>query len=276
MTPAMTPPRDRLPTFYIPHGGGPCFFMEWTMGPADTWNRLKAWLEGFASSLSTRPEALLVISGHWEGEVPTVNTAEAPPLLFDYSGFPPSTYELTWPAPGSPSVAAQVRALLAKEGITSAETANRGLDHGVFVPLKVAFPNAEIPTVQLSLKAGLDPRDHLAIGHALAPLRDEGVLIIGSGMSYHNMRSFMTPAAGTDSAAFDEWLAGAVSEAPAARDRALEDWSRAPRARACHPREEHLIPLMVAAGAGGQDPGRVVFRDVVMGSTVSAIEFRHS
>ena len=91
MTPAMTPPRDRLPTFYIPHGGGPCFFMEWTMGPADTWNRLKAWLEGFASSLSTRPEALLVISGHWEGEVPTVNTAEAPPLLFDYSGFPPST-----------------------------------------------------------------------------------------------------------------------------------------------------------------------------------------
>jgi aromatic ring-opening dioxygenase catalytic subunit (LigB family) len=250
--------------------------MEWTMGPADTWNRLKAWLEGFASSLSTRPEALLVISGHWEGEVPTVNTAEAPPLLFDYSGFPPSTYELTWPAPGSPSVAAQVRALLAKEGITSAETANRGLDHGVFVPLKVAFPNAEIPTVQLSLKAGLDPRDHLAIGHALAPLRDEGVLIIGSGMSYHNMRSVRTPAAGTDSAAFDEWLAGAVSEAPAARDRALEDWSRAPRARACHPREEHLIPLMVAAGAGGQDPGRVVFRDVVMGSTVSAIEFRHS
>jgi aromatic ring-opening dioxygenase catalytic subunit (LigB family) len=247
--------------------------MEWTMGPPDTWNRMAAWLKSLQSSLETPPKELLVVSGHWEAEVPTVTSASAPPLLYDYSGFPPSTYELTWPAPGSPKLASRVRDLLSRAGIASAETADRGFDHGVFIPLKVAFPSAELPTVQLSLQKALDPRTHLDVGRALAPLRDEGVLIVGSGMSYHNMRSFMTPAAGTDSAAFDAWLEGAVSARPPERDRALEGWSKAPRARACHPREEHLLPLMVAAGAGGENKGRVVFRDVVMGSTVSAVEF---
>jgi aromatic ring-opening dioxygenase catalytic subunit (LigB family) len=157
---------SRLPTFYIPHGGGPCFFMEWTMGPRDTWDRMAAWLRGIADSLLAPPRALLVISAHWETPVPTVTTAAAPPLYYDYYGFPPHTYELRWPAPGSPDLAARVRVLLGNAGIASAGDSTRGLDHGVFIPLKVAFPEAQLPTVQLSLQSGLDPTTHLAIGRA--------------------------------------------------------------------------------------------------------------
>lgn len=270
----MSPTRTvRLPTFYIPHGGGPCFFMEWTMGPRDTWDRMATYLRGIDGSLPARPEKLLVISGHWETKVPTVTSAEAPRLIYDYSGFPPHTYELKWPAPGSPELASRVRALLSDKGIASAESADRGFDHGVFIPLKVAFPEAHLPTVQISLQSGLDPEAHLAIGRALGPLRSEGVLIVASGMSYHNMRSFMTDAAKSDSTEFDAWLASSISKEPPERDDDLRRWQEAPRARACHPREEHLLPLMVAAGAAGSDPGRVDFRDVVMGSVVSAIRF---
>jgi aromatic ring-opening dioxygenase catalytic subunit (LigB family) len=263
----------KLPTFYVPHGGGPCFFMEWTMGPRDTWDRLAGWLRSLDSLLPARPEKLLVVSAHWEATVPTVTSSPAPPLLYDYSGFPPHTYELTWPAPGSPELAARVRVLLSGAGVESSEESKRGFDHGVFVPLKVAYPEAHLPTVQLSLRAGLDPGAHLAIGRALAPLREEGVLIVGSGMSYHNMRAFMSPAALSDSERFDAWLERTVAAVPPARDAELAGWEKAPSARQCHPREEHLMPLMVVAGAAGMDAGHVAFRDVVMGSVVSAARF---
>lgn len=263
----------RMPTLYIPHGGGPCFFMTWTAGPADTWDRMAAYLRGIEASLPRRPTALLVVSAHWESRVPTVIASPAPPLLFDYYGFPKHTYELTWPAPGSPSLAARVERLFAGAGIPSALELSRGLDHGVFVPLKVAFPRADIPTVQLSLGATLDPHEHIALGRALAPLRDEGVLIVGSGMSYHNMRGLMGGTGGPDSARFDRWLGEAVAMAPAERNRALAAWAEAPSGRACHPREEHLLPLMVAAGAAGDDRGEAVFRDRVMGAHVSAVRF---
>ena len=263
----------RQPTLYLPHGGGPCFFMEWTMGPADTWERTAEWLRSIGGSLLERPKALLVVSAHWEEEVPTVLTGSAPPLLFDYYGFPKHTYELTWPAPGSPVLAARIAQLLAGAGIDSQENDSRGFDHGVFVPLKVAFPDAEIPTVQLSLRADLDPAKHLAIGRALAPLRDEGVLIIGSGMSYHNMRGVGTSTGRSDAQRFDAWLAASIAKAPQERDELLREWTRAPAARASHPREEHLLPLMVAAGAGGSDPGVRVFSDAPMSMSVSAVRF---
>lgn len=262
-----------MPTLFIPHGGGPCFFMEWTMGPANTWERMRAWLEALPATLPEVPKAILVVSGHWETRVPTLQTAPRPPLYFDYYGFPKHTYELTWPAPGSPELAARVGELLAKANIESTTDAERGFDHGVFVPLKVAFPDATIPTVQLSLKQGLDPEEHLAIGRALAPLRDEGVLIVGSGMSYHNMRGFMSGGGRSASEHFDAWLAEAVEREPGARRDALVTWSRAPAARESHPREEHLLPLMVAAGAAGEDPGRRIFKDDVMGVIVSAVQF---
>ncbi len=263
----------RQPTIYLPHGGGPCFFMDWTMGPADTWDALAAWLRSISASLPEPPKALLVISAHWEQKVPTVMTGAQPPLLFDYQGFPQHTYELTWPAAGSPSLAARVGELLGAAGIESSENDTRGFDHGVFVPLKVAFPDAQIPTVQLSLRSGLDPAEHLAIGRALAPLRDEGVLIIGSGMSYHNMRGFNSAAGAGDSQTFDAWLQTAIAKPASERDAALAEWEKAPAARASHPREEHLVPLMVAAGAAGDDLGVRVFNGAPMRTVVSAIRF---
>ena len=263
----------KMPTLYLAHGGGPCFFMDWTMGPADTWDKTAAWLRGIDATLAEKPRALLVISAHWEEDVPTVLAADAPPLLYDYYGFPKHTYELTWPAPGSPALAERVSQLLAAAGIENRKETKRGFDHGVFIPLKVAYPEAQIPTVQLALKAGLDPATHLAIGRALAPLRDEGVLIVGSGMSYHNMRGFMSARGREDSEAFDAWLTAAATKAPADRDAALAKWSEAPSGRASHPREEHLVPLMVCAGAAGEDLGARVFDDVVMGVRVSALQF---
>lgn len=263
----------RLPTLYIPHGGGPCFFMEWTMGPRDTWKPMEAWLQGVGRRFD-RPEALLVISAHWEERVPTVQSGERPPLFFDYYGFPAHTYELTWPASGAPAVAARVRSLLEGAGIPSAENRERGFDHGTFVPLKVAYPEAQIPAVQLSLDASLDPGAHLALGRALAPLRDEGVLIVGSGMSFHNMQAMMRPGSGLEpSRQFDAWLGDVCLGEPGARDAALAQWKQAPSGRYSHPREEHLLPLMVAAGAAGGEPGRRTFQGEVMGVRVSAFEF---
>jgi aromatic ring-opening dioxygenase catalytic subunit (LigB family) len=264
---------SRLPTLYLPHGGGPCFYMDWTMGPADTWDRMAAWLRGLAATLPARPTAMIVVSAHWEAPVPTVQTAAAPPLLYDYYGFPPATYQLTWPAPGAPALAERVRGLLADAGMDSAGDGERGFDHGVFVPLKLVFPDADIPTIQLSLRRGLDPAEHLAIGRALGPLRDEGVYLVGSGMSYHNMARFNRKSSLAPSQRFDGWLAETVALAASQRDARLTAWSEAPAARDCHPREEHLLPLMVVAGAAGDDAGRVVFRDQVMGVAVSALEF---
>ncbi len=262
-----------MPTLYIPHGGGPCFFMEWTMGPPDTWDRMAAWLRSIPGSLPRAPSALLVVSAHWEADVPTVLASEAPPLLYDYYGFPPHTYELEWPAPGSPALASRVRELLSRAGIASAAETERGFDHGVFIPLKVAFPEARIPTVQLSLQRGLDPKTHLAIGRALAPLRDEGVLLIGSGMSYHDMRGLWSGTGRAVSEAFERWLTDVVSKDAAAREADLVAWEKAPGGRASHPREEHLLPLMVVAGAAGADRGERVFSDEVMGARVAAIRF---
>lgn len=268
---------DRQPTVFVPHGGGPCFFMDWT--PPDTWSRHRRFLEDVPATLPAKPVALLVISGHWEERAFTVQTGAAPPLLFDYHGFPPHTYQLTWPAPGDPALAGRVRALLEGAGFETEADPARGFDHGVFVPLKVAFPAADIPTVQLSLRADLDPQAHLAAGRALAPLRDDGVLIIGSGNTYHNMAVMMRamrgsargPVAGTD---FDRWLTDAVTQDdPARRDAMLAAWSEAPGARAANPREEHLIPLHVVAGAAGADRGVKTLEDNVMGAVESAFRF---
>lgn len=263
----------RMPTVYLPHGGGPCFFMDWTMGPPDTWLRMAEWLRSIPKIVPRKPTALLVISAHWEQSVPTLLTSPKPPLLYDYSGFPQHTYQLKWPAPNDLTLATKIGQLLANSGIKSATDDRRGYDHGVFIPLLLAFPKADVPTVQLSLRRGLDPAEHLAIGKALQPLRDEGVLIIGSGMSYHNMRGFMQPSSLADSKAFDDWLATTVALDSKHRAAKLSAWKQAPRAVACHPREEHLLPLMVCAGAAGDDRGAAVFRDTVMGVQVSGHVF---
>ena len=266
--------RKRMPTLYLPHGGGPCFFMpDRTMGPKGMWTPMANYLKGINAQLPATPSALLVVSAHWEEEVPTVLASAQPPLLYDYDGFPPETYALKWDAAGSPLLATRVQNLLGAAGIASATDGRRGFDHGVFIPLKLAYPAASVPTVQLSLKAGLDPVAHLAIGRALASLRDEGVLIVGSGMSYHNMRGFNSQVAGAESQRFDAWLQETAGAEQATRDGRLTKWATAPAARACHPREEHLLPLMVAAAAAGADRGKVVFSGQVMGVAVSALQF---
>lgn len=265
----------RMPTYFIPHGGGPCFFMEWE--PPHTWDSLAQWLQQFPATLPQQPKALLVISGHWETRDGVAITAHKnPPLIYDYGGFPLHTYELTWPAPGAPELAARVQQLLQQKSIAAALDDARGFDHGVFIPLKVAFPDAAIPTIQLSLRRDLNPAFHLALGEALAPLRDEGVLILGSGMSYHNMRAYNwdnTPIASPLPEAFDRWLEQAVSADAAKRRTMLTHWADATGSRHAHPREEHLLPLMVVAGAAGADAGSIAFRDQILGAPITAVKF---
>lgn len=263
--------QTRLPTLFIPHGGGPCFFMPWTRGPADTWDRMADWLKSLLASLEVAPKAILVVSGHWEEPLFTVGSAPNPSLIYDYYGFPPHTYQLQFPAPGSPELAQRVRDLLDAAGLANADDRERGWDHGIFVPLKLVLPNADLPVLQLSLKQNLDPQDHLAAGRALKPLRDEGVLIVGSGMSWHNMAGFDARHTGA-SEVFDSWLGGAIAD-PERRDAALRDWTAAPMARTAHPREEHLAPLFIAAGAAHGEAGRRIFSDLVMDVRVSAFAF---
>lgn len=271
--PAMMKTSTRQPTFYLPHGGGPCFFMENTRGPAGMWDSMAVFLRGIVATLPEKPKAVVIVSGHWEERAFAVNTAANPPLLFDYYGFPEHTYHLKYPAPGSPALAQRVRGLLEGAGLATSEDAERGLDHGVFIPFMLVLPDADVPIVEISLRADLDPAIHLRAGAALAPLRDEGVMVVGTGMSFHNMRMF-GPGAAEPSKRFDAWLTEAVTVASAdARNQALIQWEGAPSARASHPREEHLLPLMVAAGAAGDDVGIKVFEDQVLGATVSGFRF---
>jgi aromatic ring-opening dioxygenase catalytic subunit (LigB family) len=274
----MTASASRMPAIYLPHGGGPWPWMDMRSFFSDEEKQaLTEYLAGIASQLPFPPKAMVVVSAHWEQPRPTVTTHPHPPILYDYYGFPPETYEISWPAPGEPGLAARVRGLLEAAGFETAADAERGFDHGTFVPLKLVFPAADVPTLQLSLQQGLDPARHIAIGRALAPLRDEGVLLVGSGMSFHNMRDFgqRLPAAARAlrSAPFDTWLRETVAADPATRDAALTRWESAPSARVAHPREEHLLPLMVMAGAAGADRGRIAFHHSFAGYDISAVQF---
>jgi len=259
----------RMPTLFIPHGGGPCFFMD---DPAGNWRSMEAFLKGLSGLLPAAPRAILVVSGHWETAGFAFTSGVAPDLIYDYFGFPPHTYEITYPVSGAPDLAARAGALIAAAGIEAAQDPMRGLDHGVFVPLKVAFPEAAIPVVEMSVERGLDPELHRRAGAALAPLRDEGVLIVGSGMSFHNMRAYGRSGSTAASAEFDRWLTDAVGQPAAIRAPLLADWASAPSARFSHPREEHLIPLMVAAGAA-EGPGTQVFGDEVLDTFISGYRF---
>jgi aromatic ring-opening dioxygenase catalytic subunit (LigB family) len=263
----------RMPTWFIPHGGGPCFFMDWN--PADAWDKMADFLKGIAGTLPQRPRAIVLVSAHWQESSFGITSGARPGLIYDYYGFPPHTYELKYPAPGDPALAARLADLLGQAGLPSHANGARGLDHGVFIPLLLMFPDATIPVVQLSLHNSLDPGIHLQLGQALEPLRDEGVLIVGSGMSFHNMRGYGDPRFGPISDQFDDWLTRAVESAPAQRHQALVDWAQAPSARLCHPprAEEHLLPLMVVAGAAGQGVGRRVYSDRVMETALSAYRF---
>ena len=243
-----------LPTYAIAHGGGPWPWMDDAMGI--DWTALRESLAAIPDDLAETPTAVLMVTAHWEAPAFTVQLNEAPPMIYDYWGFPEHTYSVTYTAPGHAAVAHRAAELLADAGLPVATDDERGFDHGTFVPAYVMFPDAEVPIVQLSVHASFDPELHLAAGRALAPLRDEGVLIVGSGLpSFHDLSS-MGPASKDSSAAFDNWLTETmVDTAGADRSARLADWTSAPAARAAHPREEHLMPLLVAAGAAEADAG---------------------
>ncbi|MDO6415291.1 class III extradiol ring-cleavage dioxygenase [Sphingomonas sp. BIUV-7] len=262
---------QRQPTFFIPHGGGPCFFMD---DPQGTWTGMAQFLRALPATLGEAPLAILIVSGHWETHGGFAFTGRSrPELIFDYSGFPAHTYALRYDAPGAPSLAERAAALVNAAGLSAKVDPQRGLDHGVFVPLKVMWPDAAVPIVEMSIERGLDPSRHLALGRALAPLRDEGVLIIGAGMSFHNMRGYGDPRFTHPSEDFDAWLGETVAMAPAERTARLIEWEGAPAARLSHPREEHLLPLLVAAGAA-DGPGERVYTERVMQTALSGYRFQ--
>lgn len=262
-------PGIRQPSLFIPHGGGPCFFMD---DPQGNWTSMAALLQAVPDFLPERPKAILLISGHWETKGFAFTGGASPPLIYDYYNFPPHTYDITYPAPGAPTLAERAAGLLRKVDLQAAVDPERGFDHGVFIPLKVAFPDADVPVVEMSVDAALDPALHVAAGRALAPLRDEGVAIIGSGMSFHNMRGYGDPRFTDPSAAFDQWLTEAAMLDGSARAERLAHWAEAPGGRLSHPREEHLIPLMVAAGAA-DGKGERIYNDEVLRTMISAYRF---
>jgi aromatic ring-opening dioxygenase catalytic subunit (LigB family) len=219
------------------------------------------------------PKAVLIITAHWEERAFTLGSSPAPGMVYDYGGFPAHTYSVVYPAPGAPELATRVQGLLQEAGLPVALDSERGYDHGTFVPLAVMYPDAQVPVLQMSLRAGLDPAEHIALGRALAPLRDEDVLIVGSGLSYHNLRNFGAGGR-APSKAFDVWLQDAMAAAPAVRAEALVNWESAPAARICHPREEHLLPLMVAVGAAYDDAAECVYHDEAVFGGVTASSFR--
>ena len=236
------------------------------------WRARETYLRGFLATLTERPRAILAISGHWEEDVPTVNAGAHPSLLFDYEGFPDYTDRLTWPTAGASALAARVGELLSDAGIANGTQHARGWDHD----LRAAQGHgakADIPLVQLSLQHGLDPAAHLAIGRALKPLRNEGVLIIGSGQTYHNMRGFFSGEAVDEKAeAFDGWLRAAMIGGTT-RDEALIRWEDAPHARVAQPHEDHLLPLMIAAGAASGETGIIHFHSHALGKPISGLRF---
>ena len=264
----------RLPTYFISHGGGPWPYLD---GPfRRAFDQLEQSLVDIRRELGDAPRAVLVISGHWEEKGFAISSSAQPGMEYDYSGFPPHTYQIKYKAPGSPELAARVQQLLAGGGVPARLDPARGYDHGTFSIMKPLYPEENIPLVQLSIDRSYDPEVHLNLGRLLAPLRDEGVLIIGSGLTYHNMQDMRGTQGFEPSRVFDAWLQETlVASAPQERTPRLIHWEKAPQARGAHPQEDHLIPLMVAVGAAEQEAGAVVFhqKDFFGGITASSFRF---
>ena len=248
---------------YFSHGGGPLPIL----GDAGH----KAMID-FMTRLPSRlkkPDAILVISAHWEENAATLLGAQNPAMFYDYYGFPDEAYRNHLPGPGSPELANRIAGLLEKNNIPARIDPQRGFDHGLFIPLKLMYPQADIPSLQLSLLRGLNPSAHIALGKALRELMNENILVIGSGFSFHNMRAFTwegpdTPDPAND--AFQNWLievcTGPIPQPE--REQRLIEWEKAPSARYCHPREEHLLPLHVCLGMADK-PAELIFDDQILG-----------
>ena len=264
---------QRLPTYYLSHGGGPWPYME--DGMRRRFDKLEASLLAIRKEWGDAVRAVLVISGHWETPEFAVSSGARPGMVFDYYGFPEYLYHIKYDAPGSPELAMRVRAMLEAGGFSCDSDPERGFDHGTFSLLKPLYPNGEIPIVQLSVKLDFDPHAHLSVGRLLAPLRDEGVVIIGSGSSFHNL-PLRGPAAIAPSRHFDDWLQQTLLRSSTAERRErIATWTLAPDARIAHPREDHLIPLMVALGAADEEVASLIYHqdDFLGGWALSSFRF---
>lgn len=262
----------KMPTYFISHGGGPWPWLEGNYRQA--YNVLEKSLKELPDHLPAIPKALLVISGHWEEKKIGIMSSLAPGMIYDYGGFPEHTYHIKYSAPGDPALALQVQSLLSAAGIESELNEQRGFDHGTYTPLAVAYPKANIPIVQISMRADYNPEAHLNLGRALAPLRNEGVLIIGSGLSYHNLRLF-DQRASKPSHEFDLWLQQILLQSDfKERSSKLIDWEKAPSARIAHPAEDHLLPLMVAVGAAEDEKGQLCYHEDHFFGGIAVSSFR--
>ncbi|WP_109466344.1 DODA-type extradiol aromatic ring-opening family dioxygenase [Albibacillus kandeliae] len=260
----------RMPTYFISHGGGP---WPWIDDMRRAFAKLETSLAHMPAELPETPKAILMVSGHWEtNEVAVMHSAQ-PSMEYDYYGFPKHTYDIVYPAPGAPALAERTAELLKAAGFAARLDDSQGFDHGTFVPAYIMYPEAQVPVFQVSIRKDYDPAKHFAIGRALAPLRDEGVLIVGSGLSYHNLRLF-GPQAKVPSTEFDTWLAGVMQLPPAERTAALLDWESAPYARICHAQEDHLVPLFTALGAAEQDAATQVYHETGIFGGVTASSYR--
>lgn len=261
---------ERMPTYFISHGGGP---WPWLPPMRAQFHNLEASLKQMVADLPAPPKAVLVISGHWEEDAFAVMGAARPPMVYDYYGFPKETYSIVYPAPGAPDLARRTADLLHAAGLPTRIDPRQGYDHGTFAPLYIMFPKADVPVYQVSMRHGYSPEEHFAMGRALAPLRDEGVMIVGSGLSFHNLRLF-GPAAKVPSEAFDAWLDTTLHAAPEARTQALIDWEQAPYARTCHAQEDHFVPLFAALGAAEGEEATRIYHDVGLLGGVTASSYR--
>ena len=253
---------------FIPHGGGPLPLL------GDKGHRELVYFLKHITPALGKPSAILVISAHWEEDIATITSGKMPELIYDYSGFPDEAYGIEYPALGNPQLAEKIFNLLQNYGIEAKLDNNRGFDHGLFIPLKIMFPDASIPCVQLSLLNSLDPKAHIRIGKALSELRNENILIIGSGFSFHNMSAFFQSNGDLDekNEEFEHWLINTCTDNDISeneRERELEQWSEASFARYCHPREEHLLPLHVCYGIC-RSTAKLVFDGKVIGKKACA------
>ena len=259
---------NRSTILYLSHGGGPLPILgdPGHQAMIDFMRRLPETI--------ARPKNILVISAHWEEPVPTLLGAPKPPMFYDYYGFPKAAYEIDYPAHGNPVFAERIAEGLEAEGIPTNIDLQRGFDHGLFIPLNLMYPDADIPAIQLSLRQGLSPSEHLALGKALAGLEEEDLLVIGSGFSFHNMSAFFhhdPQMLDPRNDAFQTWLIESITSPmpQAERETRLTNWEHAPHARFCHPREEHLLPLHVCAGLANR-AGKLIFDDRIMGVRCAA------
>lgn len=259
------------PVLFLPHGGGPLPILG-----DKGHEKMVSFLKEIASELS-EPSAILVISAHWEEEQATITSGNHPEIIYDYYGFPAEAYQIQYAAPGNSGLANEICTQLTASGVPARLDEQRGFDHGLFVPLKLMFPQARIPCIQLSLLKNLSPRMHIALGKAIASLRERNILIIGSGMSFHNLKTVFSSSidSSKQNDAFDHWLIETCAHPgilSAVREQRLIEWQKAPFARFCHPREEHLLPLHVCYGVAcaGTPVAKVVFNDEVMGKKVTS------